>query len=386
MIGSVPSRSVGMPASLRWVQPGADDRESTRPRRPPDRPSSSAAEGLQQEARRGLRVVQERQRAARAGPRDIGQPALLLERALRLRRIRDRPTPGEAVGEHDHVVPLEALGAVRRGERQRRVVAPELGQASAARRNRGPQRLEGGQRGRPAEHRPRQVDRRRAVRDVGRLRRVPAAADGFLAQRPAQASQREQRRTGPVARRLRPLDRAGRRCGRPRSAAAGRARGTGRRGRPRQRRRPGARGSCGRGSHAWSRQRARSRIARVTRTRSSAGVGREDEPAGRVGSGDDPLREALVVVLDEADRPLDDGPRAAVVRLEVDATQARQRRRRGRGPVARRRAASRRSSGRRRPPGTRRCPAPRAAARAPAGSGRGPAPRPPAAARSGRAR
>ena len=111
-------------------------------------------------------------------------------------RRRDGPSTGEPVGEHDDVVPFEALGAVRGRQGQRRVVAPELGEPLPARLDRGPQRLERGQRRRPAEHRARQVDRRRAICDVGLRRRVLAARGGFLAQRPPQPSEREQRRPG----------------------------------------------------------------------------------------------------------------------------------------------------------------------------------------------
>ncbi len=55
-------------------------------------------------------------------------------------------------------------------------------------------------------------------------------------------------------------------------------------------------------------------------------VGREDEAARGRGPGHDPLREPLGVVLDEPHGALDDRPRAAVVGLEVDPAQPRERR------------------------------------------------------------
>ena len=56
------------------------------------------------------------------------------------------------------------------------------------------------------------------------------------------------------------------------------------------------------------------------------GVGREDEASGRRRTRPDRLGEALAVALDEPDGALDDGPRAAVVDLEVDPPQAGQQR------------------------------------------------------------
>ena len=215
---------------------------------------------------------------------------------------------------------------------------------------------------------------------------VVAARGGLLAQRPPQPAEREQRRPGAApsppaatARSSRPSirsssigsGRSGARNGMPRSSAATTATSSSRFVRARIAR---VDASVGPGPH---RARHAHEVVR--------GVGREDQPARRARSRQDPLRESLAVVLDEPDRALHDGPRAPVVRLEVDPSQARQGRPPGRGPVARRRAASRRSTGRRRPRGTRRWPAPRAAARAPAGSDRGPAPRRRAAARTGRA-
>ena len=52
---------------------------------------------------------------------------------------------------------------------------------------------------------------------------------------------------------------------------------------------------------------------------------REDEAPGRVRAGADDLREALHVVLDQPNRPIEDRRRTAVVRLEVDPQEARQR-------------------------------------------------------------
>ena len=81
-----------------------------------------------------------------------------------------------------------------------------------------------------------------------------------------------------------------------------------------------------------SSRRVRARTARLVpsrgqaaSSRGSGSVGRrggEDEPAARVGARPDRLGEPLPVVLDQADRALDDGRRAAVVDGEVDAPQA----------------------------------------------------------------
>ena len=61
-------------------------------------------------------------------------------------------------------------------------------------------------------------------------------------------------------------------------------------------------------------------------------VRREDQPTRRRRPGADRLVEPLRVVLDEPDRPLDDGPRAAVVDLEVDPPQPRELRRQTEDP------------------------------------------------------
>ena len=111
---------------------------------------------------------------------------------------------------------------------------------------------------------------------------------------------------------------------------------------------------------------------------SAASGASTSRPVAR-GPGEDPLREPLPVVLDQPDRPRDDRPRAAVVRLEVDAPQPGQRGRQaqdashvGQPPAVDRLVvvADEEHVVRR---------ARRGAARAPAGSGRGPAPRPRAA-------
>ena len=68
------------------------------------------------------------------------------------------------------------------------------------------------------------------------------------------------------------------------------------------------------------------RIARPNRTGSSAASGARSERAIGGRAGPDPLRESLAVAFDEANRPLDDRPRAPVVDLEVDPPEAGQHR------------------------------------------------------------
>ena len=62
------------------------------------------------------------------------------------------------------------------------------------------------------------------------------------------------------------------------------------------------------------------------RAGSSVGSGARISEPGRIGSRADDLREPFAVVLDQPDRPFDDGDRAAMVDLKVDATEARERR------------------------------------------------------------
>src|SRR6187549_1769116 len=112
MIGVVPSFLVAMWRSLRGG--GFRDPELVRVERVPE------------EGGRGVRVVQERERAAGAGPGHVGQAPLLLEGSLRLGGIADGPPPGEAVGEHEDVIPLEALRAMCGREAERGIVPTEL--------------------------------------------------------------------------------------------------------------------------------------------------------------------------------------------------------------------------------------------------------------------
>ena len=318
----------------------------------------AASNASSRKRRRRLRVVEQRQRAAGAGPGDVREPPLLLERALRLRRVaRSSGGPGtrpRARCTWSHSRPLVPCAVAR-------VSAASSRRSSAS-------RCAARRRWRPAAPsrsgsgaaQPSIAAARSAGVGPSASRASPAsvaARGGLLAQRPpragrarAAATRRRRAAVGdrPIEQAVDPLV-----LDRQRQV---RAPGTGRRGRARRRRRPAARGSSARGSARVDASSGQVRIARVTRTRSSAASGARTSRPVALGPGEDPLREPLAVVLDEPDRALDDRPRAPVVRLEVDPPQARQRRPRGRGPVARRRAASRRSTGRRRPRGTRRSP------------------------------
>ena len=122
---------------------------------------------------------------------------------------------------------------------------------------------------------------------------------------------------------------------------------------------------------------ARAQADRLVGRRRAPGRGGRRRRPGRIR-----FANRSLVVLDEPDGPLDDRTRAAVVDLEVDATQARQSVRRAPGSGGRRRVASRRSTGRRRRRGRSGSPARPAAGRARAAPDRRPGPRRRAARRS----
>ena len=286
-------------------------------------PSSSARERLEQEPRRRGRIEQQGERPAGAGPRDVGEPPLLLERALRLGGVGDRPAAGKAVGEHDDVVPLEALRPVGGRERQRGVVAAQdREQRATARRS-----PRGGQ-ARRRTAAPSRGARSRARRGSARpfasaLRRRSSSSVRRMA-RPELAERDEERQ----ARSARPRgDRAAHRAAGPRS---GSGRSGARNGRPR---------SSAATTATSSSRFVRARTARVVSSRRPARhrargphdvvvrVRREHESSGRGRPRVDPLGEPLAVVLDEPHGTLDDRSRAAVVGREVDAPEARQRRR-----------------------------------------------------------
>ena len=92
---------------------------------------------------------------------------------------------------------------------------------------------------------------------------------------------------------------------------------------------PRRRPAAARGSSVRARRASRRRRPRREDRRGSIDVvgrrGREDQRALRVRSGADDLREPLPVVLDQPDRAFQHRGRAAVVRLEVHAAEARQR-------------------------------------------------------------
>ena len=267
------------------------------------------------------------------------------------------------------MVELEALGGMGRGERQRRVVAAQLGESRRGSRamaaaNAG----EVGVADRPAEECRRDRARRRGRRRSAARTRPRRMSSGSPSSAPLA-------RRAPAGRRP-AASRRGARSAAPGTAAPSRSATT----------------TAGRSSRF-----VRARTARVdpssghVRDRPLEADGlvrrvrREDEPAGRRRPGPDRLREPLAVVLDETDGPLDDLARAAVVDLEVDPAQAGQQRPRGPGSAARRRAASHRSTGRRRRRGRSGWPARRAAGPAGAGRDRRPGPRRRAGACSDRA-
>ena len=202
-----------------------------------------------------------------------------------------------------------------------------------------------------------------------------------MAPRPRAPPRPPARRPGAVTV-TQPPQRRGRPRADPPAAAAPRPPGTRSR-RPGRRRRPaaaraafarGRRGSCRRGGHAARRRGRGSRLGRR---------GRQDEPARSRRARPDRLREALLVVLDQADGAREDRRRAAVVDDEVDAAQAGQVGGEPEHPpdVGQPPAVDR--SGRRRRRGRCGSPARPAGGRVEAGCDRRPGPRRPAGGRSG---
>ena len=252
------------------------------------------------------------------------------------------------------MVALEALRAVGGRERERRVVAAQLGQARPARPRRRPRAPRGRRSRRPSP----------GARSRGRRGRPSSGSAACRRPRRRAASARTPAAGGQAP--------SGRAPGRAAAAARRRASSS-----PSSRgssigsgevRAPGtaARSSSAATTAASSSRfvRARTarvepsagqvRIARATRTVSSAASGARTSRPAAARPGQDPLREPLPVVLHEPDRPLDDRPRAAVVRSRGRRAAARAARPPGRGRAARRPAASRRSTGRRRRRGRRR--------------------------------
>ena len=220
------------------------------------------------------------------------------------------------------------------GERERRVVATQFGQQRAGRGDRGREgRPASACADRPAEQCRRDLDRRRVAGRLISRTRPRTTRSGT----PSPASAARARAAGP-----RSASRAG-----ARSAAPGTADRAGARRRPPA----GARGWSGRGRPGSCRRRASDRTARSSRTVSSAASGARTRRPDAAGPRADRLGEALAVVLDEPDRPLDHRARTAVVDLEVDPPKPGQSAPRAPGSAGRRRAASRRSTGRRRRPG-----------------------------------
>ena len=291
-------------------------RQSTRPARPPvPRPSSSGVERLEQERRRRRRVVEQGQRAARPGPGDVGEPALLLERPLRLRRVGERACARE---------PARPCRGRRRGRtrgpwsrgRSRSVsgassrAAPR---AAPARRDRGAQLLEVGRNGAAqAEDRGRDVGARRGPSGSASGDRVVRAQPSS---RTARRSRRaRQRRAGLTAVGGRDRGRPSTRASSTSSAVAAAGTGSPRSSAPRPP--AAARGSSGPGSPRGRRRRPgqvahrarppRTRVVRRRRRRGRSGR----RPSGRA---HDRLREPLAVVLDEPDGAPTTVRRAAVV-------------------------------------------------------------------------
>ena len=321
-------------------------------------------EGLAEEYRRRVGVVDERERAPGTRPGDIREPALLLEGARRILGVGDRAGAREAALVHADdrdVVELEALRPVRGGEGEWRVVAAEAREAGAHVGDRGLQRRRGP--GTPAPRRA--VPRRFRGASLGRLRCGPPRAGRGAARR-----------------------RKWRRARASSSSTSGDSTGSSS---------PAARNGTSSVRAATTAGRSsrlvRARIARVEGVSAAASRGherstataafdvlgrgwREDHGARRLGPCRDPLREALLVPLHEPDRSTHHGGRAPVVHRRGPRVGGRARTsRRGRAAAGRRRAASRRSTGRRRRRGRSGSPAPRAGAPSGAGSGRGPGPR-----------
>ncbi len=123
-----------------------------------------------------------------------------------------------------------------------------------------------------------------------------------------------------------------------------------------------ARGSSGRGRLGSRRRPAMTRNSRAVRSGSSAGSGARTTDPGASARGRMTFSNRSWLCPIEPDSPLDDRRRAAVVDLEIDAPEARQRLPRSPARDGHRRVASRRSTGRRRRRGRSGSPARRAAA------------------------
>lgn len=213
------------------------------------------------------------------------------------------------------MIELEALGAVGGREGQRRVVAPQLVQASPDVGDPGGEVLEGGRAGCPAEEGGgnRQAFDGRVVLGIGRsaigrtsLGQAADGEEGAAAPATGRRSAREQLVDD------RRLDRELQLDG------------------PKRHRQPERRPDHGQQLAVRPREhRPRPMIVRP-RGEDRRGpvdvVGRrrrKDEPARRLRTGADRLGEALLVVLDEPDRPLEHGRWAAVVGFEVHPQEAR---------------------------------------------------------------
>src|SRR5439155_12593511 len=114
-------------------------------------------EGLEQEPGRRRRVVDEGERPSSPRPGDVGEAPFFLECPFRLTGVGDRPSRREAAflePDHGDVIELEPLRAMRGGERERRVVAPERGESGARLRDGRAERWEVRTSGGPAEEGP----------------------------------------------------------------------------------------------------------------------------------------------------------------------------------------------------------------------------------------